>query len=59
MSGFVIASEDGQYALRVWDANSEAIQDFGGIDAFDYNPDWVITADWSETRPARHSASST
>ena len=48
VSGFVIAGEDGQYALRVWDSHSEAIEDFGGIDAFDYNPDWVITADWSE-----------
>jgi uncharacterized protein (DUF1684 family) len=43
VSGFVIASEDGAYALRVWDANSEGIQQFGAIDAFDYNPEWVIT----------------
>lgn len=42
-SGFVIASEEGAYALRVWDAKSDAIRDFGGIDAFGYNPDWVIT----------------
>ncbi len=32
--------------LRVWDANSEWIQNFGGIDAYDYNPDWVITGQW-------------
>jgi uncharacterized protein (DUF1684 family) len=44
MSGFVIASGDGSYALRVWDANSEAIQEFGSIDHFDYNPDWVVKA---------------
>lgn len=48
VSGFVIASEEGNYALRVWDSNSEGIQEFGSIDAFDYNPDWVITAQWSE-----------
>jgi len=45
--GHVIATE-GSYALRVWDANSEGIQRFGRIDAFDYNPDWVITASWKE-----------
>jgi uncharacterized protein len=48
VTGFVIASEAGSYALRVWDANSEGIQEFGSIDAFPYNPDWVITATWSE-----------
>ncbi|MCU1546193.1 MAG: hypothetical protein JWP30_1293 [Homoserinimonas sp.] len=48
LSGFVIAGEDGMYALRVWDANSEAIQNFGGIDAFPYNPEWVITASFTE-----------
>ncbi len=47
LSGFVIAGEDGNYALRVWDAASEGIRDFGGIDAFPYDPDWVITAAWT------------
>lgn len=47
-TGFVIAGEDGLYALRVWDAQSEGIQNFGGIDAFDYNPDWVITGTFRE-----------
>lgn len=46
--GFVIAQEGGGYALRVWDAESEGIQDFGGIDAFPYDPAWVITATWSD-----------
>ncbi|PRY70279.1 hypothetical protein B0I08_101409 [Glaciihabitans tibetensis] len=46
--GFVIASEQGNYALRVWDAASEAIRDFGSIDRFDYNPDWVIQATFTE-----------
>src|SRR5690554_2032472 len=49
VSGFVIAGQDGQYALRVWDANSESIQNFGGIDAFDYDPDWVLNARFTET----------
>jgi uncharacterized protein (DUF1684 family) len=48
VSGFVIKLDGAGYALRVFDAHSEAIEDFGGIDAFSYNPDWVITAAWSE-----------
>ncbi|MHA6694557.1 DUF1684 domain-containing protein [Homoserinimonas sp. A520] len=59
VSGFVIAGQDGQYALRVWDANSESIQNFGGIDAFAYNPDWVVAAKFAElpgtTIPFEHS----
>ena len=48
VTGFVIASEEGTYGLRVWDADSEGIRDFGGIDAFPYNPEWVIRASWTE-----------
>jgi len=48
VTGFVIASSEGTYALRVWDSNSEGIQQFGGIDAYGYNPEWVITAKFSE-----------
>jgi uncharacterized protein (DUF1684 family) len=48
VTGFVIASEQGNYGLRVWDSNSEGIQEFGSIDGFPYNPDWVITAKWNE-----------
>jgi uncharacterized protein (DUF1684 family) len=40
--GTVIRGEDGQYALRVWDAQSEDVQRFGGISAFPYNPEWVV-----------------
>ncbi len=47
-TGFVIAGEDGSYGLRVWDSESEAIENFGGIDAFDYAPDWVITGTFRE-----------
>ena len=48
VSGFVIAGDEGTYALRVWDSNSEGIQEFGSIDAYPYNPDWVITAAFTE-----------
>jgi len=48
VTGFVIASEEGTYALRVWDADSERIQEFGSISAFPYNPDWVITGTFTE-----------
>lgn len=42
-TGTVIVNEEGIYALRVWDANSEEIENFGGIDAYAYNPAWVVT----------------
>jgi len=48
VTGFVIASAEKSYALRVWDANSDDIQNFGGIDAFDYNAEWVIQATFTE-----------
>jgi uncharacterized protein (DUF1684 family) len=48
VTGFVIANSDGGYALRVWDSNSDDIRDFGRIEAFRYNPEWVITARFSE-----------
>jgi uncharacterized protein (DUF1684 family) len=44
-TGTVIVNEAGtEYALRVWDAKSEDLENFGGIDAYDYDPEWVITA---------------
>jgi uncharacterized protein len=46
--GFVIANEQGSYALRVWDAESEGIRDYGSISLFGYNPEWVITASFTE-----------
>lgn len=33
-----------EFGLRVWNANSKAIQAFERVDTFDYNPDWVIDA---------------
>ena len=44
LTGTIIAGEGGEYALRVWDARSDAIRDFGTIEAFPYNPDWVVEA---------------
>ncbi len=46
--GAVITQSGGGYALRVWDAKSEAIENFGGIDAYPYDPDWIVTAAWEE-----------
>jgi uncharacterized protein (DUF1684 family) len=42
-TGTVIRGEDGQYALRVWDAASEAIAAFGSISTFDHDPAWIVT----------------
>ncbi|HEY8280955.1 MAG TPA: DUF1684 domain-containing protein [Leifsonia sp.] len=53
VTGFVIASEEGDYALRVWDADSEAIQQFGSIDAFDFNPEWIIQATFTPIEGGR------
>lgn len=44
VTGTVIPSEGGDYALRVWDADSEGIREFGSIEAFPYDPDWVVEA---------------
>jgi uncharacterized protein (DUF1684 family) len=47
-TGTVIVNEAGtEYALRVWDARSEDLENFGGIDAYDYNPEWVIRANFT------------
>lgn len=48
VTGFVIAGDEGAYALRVWDSQSEGIREFGSIDAYPYNPEWVITATFTE-----------
>jgi len=46
--GAVVSQDSGGYALRVWDADSEGIRRFGSIDAFPYDPEWIVTAIWSE-----------
>lgn len=44
-TGTVIVNEAGdEYALRVWDAQADDLVAFGSIDAYDYNPEWVIDA---------------
>ena len=49
VTGVVIKNEgSASYALRVWDTESDDIAAFGSIDAFPYNPDWVITATFTE-----------
>ncbi|MEO6201565.1 MAG: DUF1684 domain-containing protein [Cryobacterium sp.] len=42
VTGTVIANEDGEYALRVWDSRSEGVRDFGEIEAFPHDPTWVV-----------------
>jgi len=44
-SGTIIA-EDGLFGLRVWDAQSEWVRNYGRIDAYDYDPAWVVTGRW-------------
>jgi uncharacterized protein (DUF1684 family) len=52
-TGSVIRGDDGKYALRVWDANSEDIKNFGSIDAYPYDPDWVITGTFASIEGGR------
>ncbi|WP_150309018.1 DUF1684 domain-containing protein [Planctomonas psychrotolerans] len=47
VTGYVIAGESGDYALRVWDASSEAMSTFGSIDAYPFDPEWVIRASFT------------
>jgi uncharacterized protein (DUF1684 family) len=46
-TGHVIVN-GGNYGLRLWDSNSEDLQAFGHIDAFDYAPEWVVQGSWKE-----------
>lgn len=32
--------------LRIWDADNDWIRSFAGIDAYAYDPSWVITGEW-------------
>jgi uncharacterized protein (DUF1684 family) len=52
-TGSVIRGDDGKYALRVWDANSEDIKNFGSIDAYPYDPDWVLTGTFTPIEGGR------
>ena len=50
-----IATGEPEYALRVWDAESPAIRHFERIDAFPFDPDWVVEATFTPVagRPPR------
>jgi len=43
-----IIGQEGSFGVRVWDKNSEEMQRFSHIDAFDYAQEWVINATWKE-----------
>jgi uncharacterized protein len=42
-----------QPGVRLWDADSEAIRHFQGIDAFPYDPAWVLEARYTEVAEDR------
>lgn len=42
-----IATGETEHGLRVWDASSPAINAFDDIDTYDYDPDWVIEAQFT------------
>jgi hypothetical protein len=44
-SGTII-TEDGLFGLRVWDARNEWVANYGGIDAYEYDPAWEVTGRW-------------
>lgn len=52
-SATVINGEDGKYGLRIWDAQSDDIKNFGSIDSFEYNPDMVITGTFTPIEGGR------
>ncbi|WP_120338534.1 DUF1684 domain-containing protein [Cryobacterium soli] len=42
-----------EHGLRLWDSASPAVQAFDAITAFDYNPDWVIEAQFTPVAAER------
>jgi uncharacterized protein (DUF1684 family) len=36
----------GRFALRVWDSDAPDRRDFPGIDAFPFDPGWIVEARW-------------
>lgn len=54
-----LTTGEAEYGLRIWDAESPAIRAFDGIDTYEYDPDWVIEAqftpvDTDRTVPFEH-----
>lgn len=48
LTGTIITNDENtEYGVRLWDANSDAIQRFGTISSFPYNPEWVISASFT------------
>ena len=42
-----------EHGIRLWDANAPAIRHFDTIEAFPFNPDWVIEATFTPVPGAR------
>ncbi len=49
-----VIGSNGSYGLRVWDSQSDALRRFGHVDAFSYNPDWIVRGVWREMAGAKH-----
>ncbi|MCS3843320.1 DUF1684 domain-containing protein [Microbacterium sp. AK031] len=54
-----LTTGEAEYGLRIWDAESPAIRAFDHIDTYEYDPDWVIEAqftpvDTDRTVPFEH-----
>lgn len=47
LTAWVISGQPG-FGVRVFDQNSEDAINFSHIDSFDYQPQWVLTAEWRE-----------
>ncbi len=43
----------GRHALRVWDRHADALRDLAGIEAFPFDPAWVVEAGWEPFHPPR------
>jgi uncharacterized protein (DUF1684 family) len=48
-----ISTGEPEYGLRVWDAESPAIRAYDRIDVYDYDPDWVIHAEFTPVDAGR------
>ncbi|MEU4693912.1 DUF1684 domain-containing protein [Actinoplanes sp. NPDC023714] len=42
-----------EHGVRLWDAASEAIKDFAGIDTYQYDPAWVLEARYTDVSDER------
>ncbi|MER5178225.1 DUF1684 domain-containing protein [Streptomyces sp. NPDC002896] len=51
-----LVTGEAEYGLRFWDAQSPAIENFERVDAFPYDPAWVLEADYTPVPGARRVA---